>query len=136
MDMTEEHHKVPRYLNGSDDPRNLIRICPTCHTVIHHLTTRLKKSYEDATTFLNANFPGQTTVQDLLIELSRTIIAEEENAPPKDHIHVMWEPDLKTHAKLREMAKQSGSIPKLLEYLIEKEWRERNYGVGKRLRRL
>ncbi len=31
------HHIVPKSWGGSDDPANLVQLCPNCHTSIHHL---------------------------------------------------------------------------------------------------
>lgn len=31
------HHVVPVYLGGTDDPSNLVWLCPTTHTNVHEL---------------------------------------------------------------------------------------------------
>lgn len=125
-DLLESHHKVPRHLKGSDDPKNLIDICPICHTSVHTLARFLVQSQEKAAKFLNENFPGRTKVHDILIQLARVIIAEAEEMPEKDYVNVPWRAPVEIHAKLREMAKESRcSMISVLEAIVVKEWRAR-----------
>ena len=32
----EVHHVIWRFNGGSDDPTNLMTVCPNCHDLIHH----------------------------------------------------------------------------------------------------
>jgi 5-methylcytosine-specific restriction endonuclease McrA len=32
----EVHHVIWRYNGGTDDPSNLMTVCPNCHDLIHH----------------------------------------------------------------------------------------------------
>lgn len=40
----EKHHFVPKSKGGTDDPRNLIDLCPTHHRGIHFLMTEINES--------------------------------------------------------------------------------------------
>lgn len=33
----EEHHIVPRRFDGSDDEKNIVEVCPTCHSKLESL---------------------------------------------------------------------------------------------------
>jgi ferredoxin len=37
MECLEQHHVVPRRLNGSDEDDNLVTVCPTCHKKLESL---------------------------------------------------------------------------------------------------
>lgn len=130
-DLLESHHKVPRHLKGSDDPSNLIDICPICHTSVHALSRFLVQSQARAVKFLEENYPGKKKVQDTLVQLAKVIIAEAEEMPEKDYVNVPWRAPIEIHAKLREMAKESRcSMITVLETIVVKEWKARR-GVAK-----
>lgn len=45
----EVHHIRPRFLNGSDDPRNLIGLCRDCHDDVHRvLDIRMLDAIKDS----------------------------------------------------------------------------------------
>lgn len=33
----ETHHLIPRRYGGTDDPENIVQICPTCHRILERL---------------------------------------------------------------------------------------------------
>jgi hypothetical protein len=41
------HHVMPVYIGGSDDPDNLIILCPTCHALAHACEIRRKHADYD-----------------------------------------------------------------------------------------
>lgn len=56
--LLHRHHIVPRHVGGSDDPSNLIVLCPNCHTAAHRLV------YQKFT-----RVPWPTTPEELLARL-------------------------------------------------------------------
>lgn len=136
-DLLERHHKVPRHLNGSDDPSNLIDICPVCHTSVHYLARMVKKSQNQASEFLSINYGSYPkTTQDLLVQLAKVIILEAEQSGEKEYVNVPWKAPLEIHSKLSEMAKESKcSMITLIENLVEAEHRRRKGLVKPEFRR-
>jgi 5-methylcytosine-specific restriction endonuclease McrA len=41
MSILEVHHRQFRSHSGDDSEQNLIRLCSTCHTTVHHSTNNL-----------------------------------------------------------------------------------------------
>jgi hypothetical protein len=129
--MLETHHKIPRHLKGSDDPVNLIDICPNCHTATHDLSRLLKKSQAKAAEYLEGNYPGNQKAQKLLIQLAKVIIAEEDNEPEKEFVKVPLTLPVSIHSKLRDSSRLAKcSMHKYIEYLIEKDYRGNNTARG------
>lgn len=124
-ELLETHHKVPQYLNGSDDPVNLIDICPVCHTTIHTLARLLKKSAQKANIFLYENYGDKPITHTLLIQLAKTIIYEEEHSPEKDYVHVPLKVPKAIHQQLADLSKRSKiNMHDFILALIEKEGRK------------
>ena len=46
--ITEQHHILPRSMGGSDDPENLIALCPNHHTALHICLTQLEWQFKCA----------------------------------------------------------------------------------------
>lgn len=40
----ERHHILPRAMGGTDDPGNLVWVCPTTHTNVHELLREMLRS--------------------------------------------------------------------------------------------
>lgn len=38
-----EHHRIPKSLGGRDTPDNLLRLCPTCHDLLHNVAYKLAR---------------------------------------------------------------------------------------------
>jgi hypothetical protein len=130
-DMLETHHRVPRHLKGSDDPSNLIDICPNCHTAIHDLSRLLKIGQSATAAYLETNYHNKRKAQKLLIELAKVIVAEEEEIHDKDFIKVPLTLPVEIHRKLRDSSKSAKcSMHKYIEYLIEKDYRMNNERRG------
>jgi hypothetical protein len=106
-DLLETHHKVPQYLNGSDDPENLVDICPICHTSIHKVVGMLKKNPGKASAFLYENYGDDQRIHTLIIQLAKVIIYEEENSPDKDYVNVFLKVPKETHRVLSDLSKLS-----------------------------
>lgn len=129
----ETHHRKPQNAGGEDDISNLIDICADCHTSTHLLARMMKRKGEPATAlireYLEINYPENRQAHEILIELARTVVMEEEGAGPKEAINVMYKPQRAVHQKLKDMARESKvSMLVLLDNLIEAEWRRRRYG--------
>lgn len=122
--LLETHHKVPRCLKGSDDPSNLIDICPVCHTSIHSLVRLLKKDAGKANEFLHDNYGSNLKIHELLIQLAKVIIYEEENMEEKDHVLVFIKMPHPIHRMLSDLSKGSRiSMSDYILSLIEREGR-------------
>ncbi|QLG61957.1 HNH endonuclease [Halorarum salinum] len=57
----QQHHIVPRWLDGSDRDENLVRLCANCHQAIEKIYTRqvflrLESKFTDRVTQLVADF--------------------------------------------------------------------------------
>lgn len=50
--MLHGHHITPRACGGSDDPENIIVLCPNCHALAHYVTamSRLQRRYTGPST--------------------------------------------------------------------------------------
>lgn len=129
-EMLETHHRKPRNTGGGDSPDNLIDLCSDCHTSAHILARMMQKKdvsmkgrIQD---FLDTNYPGNRKAHEILIELAKTIVLEEENAGPKQAINVFLKPNRVLHQKLKDMARASKvSMVDFIYNLIEAEHRRR-----------
>lgn len=56
------HHKIPVAKGGTNELSNLSVLCPTCHSMVHHIIRTVEKSegwkdYEYIDTWVNRNIP-------------------------------------------------------------------------------
>lgn len=66
----EVHHIRPRFLGGSDDPRNLIGVCIECHDEIHkQMDYLLDRSIKEAIS--NAKYVAQYPNRETAIAVTR-----------------------------------------------------------------
>lgn len=126
----ETHHRKPRNAGGEDDLSNLIDICADCHTSTHQLARMMKKKGGPCQAviqeYLDINYPGNRQAHEILIDLARTVVMEEENAEPKEFVNIFYKPNRIIHQKLKDMARESKvSMVVLLDNLIEAEYRRR-----------
>ena len=139
-DLLESHHKVPRHLNGSDDPINRIDICPICHTAVHTVARLLKTDTTKVASWLELNYPCNPKARQLILELARVILLEAEQAPVKDYVNFPMRLSHEVHRKLKELTREShkdrkGNMHDLVVELIEAEWRRRRTPLVEKLRR-
>ena len=45
--MKHKHHLIPKYLDGSDEPQNLVEVSPTQHAMFHYSNWRLWENEQD-----------------------------------------------------------------------------------------
>lgn len=128
--LLETHHRKPRNAGGEDDLSNLIDLCPDCHTSTHLIARMLKKKGAPLTgtiqEYLDTNYSQNRQAHEMLIELARTVVIEEEQNLKKDFVNVFYRPNNVNHQKLKDMAKQSKvSMTDLIDLLVESEYRRR-----------
>lgn len=73
-ELFERHHIVPTRFDGSDDAKNIVDVCPTCHRKLERLYGH--RFYEQ----LREHFREELTADDL-VETNRQRSSEQEWAP-------------------------------------------------------
>jgi len=72
--VAEDHHMVPQSVGGEDSEDNLIRLCSNCHTFIHGIARKIKKSAIGADDELNRTFPNSPKKRELAYNLAKTVM--------------------------------------------------------------
>jgi HNH endonuclease len=64
----DEHHIIPKYMGGSNDFTNLVKVSRTCHTMFHFCNYQLWGNKEDYLAYRGLS--GQISKQDIIKEKS------------------------------------------------------------------
>ena len=74
--MKHKHHKIPRYMGGSNHPSNLIEVSITQHIMWHFANWKLWGNYQDKIAYkLLANTDASAEMQILRLENSRKVVS-------------------------------------------------------------
>ena len=75
--MKHLHHKIPRYMGGSDDPSNLIEVSITQHIMWHFANWKLWGNYQDIIAYkLLANTDASKEAEALRLQKIREVVSE------------------------------------------------------------
>jgi len=58
------HHILPIALKGSNEPSNLVWLCPNCHAVIHHLKKLMGRDFLSGNQITRAHFSKYTAARN------------------------------------------------------------------------
>jgi hypothetical protein len=78
MSLNHEHHKVPKSLGGSDEPKNLAQLDNACHNNLHavaYMIVNQKRRGEIEPT-LNSIFPNDINARQRMLVLSQLVAKE------------------------------------------------------------
>lgn len=76
--LAHEHHKIPKALGGTDDPKNLVTLCHSDHNNLHliaYMLVNAKRTHEAEPTIASI-FPDDIPARRRLLEFS-AIVAKE-----------------------------------------------------------
>jgi HNH endonuclease len=73
----DEHHIIPKYMGGSDDFTNLVKVSRTCHTMFHFCNYQLWGNREDYLAYRGLS--GQLSKQNIIKELASNTAKKNKN---------------------------------------------------------
>ena len=77
ISMKHKHHKIPRYMRGSDEPHNLIEVSITQHIMWHFANYKLWGNYQDIIAYkLLANTDASQEKEELRLKRSREAVSK------------------------------------------------------------
>lgn len=103
--LTHEHHRWPRAAGGGDEPRNLVRICPTCHNAVDRGANALCKGRTGiAQSIVEQYLPSDLNAQHRLMHLISTQAHAWKTPKARDERRVILTLDVGTHSALKFLA--------------------------------
>ncbi len=110
-ELLETHHIVPRRFNGSDDPKNLVSVCPNCHRKLERLYN--KRFYDTV----------ETAVEDVDVATPSEESEEQQRIKEAKEVAKSLEEELKDGVpidQLKEELENNDLDPSLIEDLMQK----------------